>query len=206
MTYRSTPAVLVAALGLVRAALGADWITAPSYYTHDPMTGDRVTQYSPIGPFYIFPQPDYRRSGYRHTRSSIQAGQSADHMHIVEEWGRPVRPYGEWRFPYRPYSVPYPAWGAPFAGLGAGRHPFAFPPGPPHGAPGDGQPDPYGRQQPPPYYDGSYPEYRSRPPDARHFDPVRDPRHRDGRDRADHGRDRKGGSDRDHRSRGEGSA
>ncbi len=47
----------------------------------------------------------------------MQVGQSADHMHVVEEWGRPVRPYGEWRFPYRPYSVPYQLWGAPFAGL-----------------------------------------------------------------------------------------
>ena len=60
------------------------------------------------------------RSGYRHYRSTIQAGGSADNLHIVEEWGRPVRPYGEWRFPYRPYSVPYSQWGQPFGGLGPG--------------------------------------------------------------------------------------
>ena len=96
---------------------GGDWLTVPSYYSHDPQTGQRVQQYSPIGPFYTYQRGDYRRSGYRQTRSSIQAGGSADHMHIVEEWGNPVRPYGEWRFPYRPYSVPYDAWGPPpFAG------------------------------------------------------------------------------------------
>lgn len=158
MTYRSICAAQLIGLALVHVAAGADWITAPSYYTHDPATGQRVTQYSPIGPFYKFPRPDYRRSGYRHTRSSIQAGESADNLHVVEKWGRPVRPYGEWRFPYRPYSVPYPAWGPPFAGLGrSGYYPYPYPPNPPSGNPGDVHPDPYGRQQPPPYYDGGYP-------------------------------------------------
>ena len=99
--------------------LGGDWITAPSYYSHD-QSGQRVQQYTPIGPFYIYPSPDFQRSGYRHTRSSIQAGNSIDHYHLVEEWGRPVRPYDEWRFPYRPYSVPYGSWGPPYAGLGYG--------------------------------------------------------------------------------------
>ena len=99
-------------------AAAADWVTAPSYYSHNPMTGERVTQYTPVGPVYRFERPDYMQSGYRHTRSSLQMGRSVDHLHLVEEWGNPVRPYGEWRYPYRPYSVPYPAWGAPFAGLG----------------------------------------------------------------------------------------
>lgn len=101
-------------------SLAADWITAPSYYTHDPRTGERVSQYTPIGPVYRWERPDYQQSGYRHTRSSLQIGRSIDHLHIVEEWGRPVRPYGEWRYPYRPYSVPYAAWGPPFAGLSGG--------------------------------------------------------------------------------------
>lgn len=169
LAWRSVVAMLFCgtawSLLLTRPAAGADWITAPSHYTHDPATGDRVTQYSPVGPFYTFPRPDYRRSGYRHTRSSIQAGGSADHMHIIEQWGRPVRPYGEWRFPYRPYSVPYPAWGPPYAGLSQpGYSPY------PLAAPREGEsnayPDPYGRQQPPPYYDGSYPSYQNRSPDS----------------------------------------
>ena len=83
-----------------------DWVTARSYYSHDPQTGQRVTQYAPIGPFYTQAQGNYRRSGFHHTRSSIQVGSSVDNYHIVEKFGDPVRPYGEWRFPFRPYSVP----------------------------------------------------------------------------------------------------
>ncbi len=112
--------------GSVRAA---DWILAPSTYTHDPQTGRRVTQYAPIEPVLVPSRPDYVKSGYRHNRSSIYSGDGADHQHIVEQWGRPVRPYGEWLHPYRPYSVPYQYWGAPYAGLG---YPYAF------GAPGYG--------------------------------------------------------------------
>jgi hypothetical protein len=137
---------------MAHSANAADWIVAPSTYSHDPMTGQRVTQYTPIGPFYSYARRDYLRSGYRHTRSSIQAGESVDHMHIVEEFGRTVRPYGEWRFPYRPYSVPYHLWGPPFAGMG-------YPVGP-YGA----MPTPYGgtgrggrRNVRQPWEDGSYP-------------------------------------------------
>jgi hypothetical protein len=154
---------LVVSVVLCAACCGADWITAPSYYTHDPQSGRRVDQYTPIGPFYTFARTDYLQSGYRHTRSTIQAGTSVDHMHIVEEWGRAVRPYGEWRFPYRPYSVPYAMWGPPFAGLGNSG---AFGPwGAGRGGSGpgwEGDVDPYGRQQPPPYQDDRYPSHRSR--------------------------------------------
>jgi hypothetical protein len=153
---------LVVGAAVCAACCGADWITAPSSYTHDPQTGQRVDQYTPIGPFYTFARSDYLQSGYRHTRSTIQAGLSVDHMHIVEEWGRPVRPYGEWQHPYRPYSVPYALWGAPFAGLG---YPAPYGPwGAGRGGSGpgwEGDLDPYGRQQPPPYQDDSYAPYRS---------------------------------------------
>jgi len=107
---------LLAALLVTSPAFAIDWLTAPSYYTHEPIHAERVTQYSPIGPFYYYQRPDYVRSGYRHYRSTIQAGGSADNLHIVEEWGRPVIPYEAWRFPYRPYGVPYDAWGPPFGG------------------------------------------------------------------------------------------
>ncbi len=162
MAYRWFSRFVVATLLGLPAAQGADWIVAPSYYTHDPMSGQRVSQYTPVGPFYSYARPDFVRSGFRHTRSSIQAGNSADHMHIVEEWGRPVRPYGEWRFPFRPYSVPYGLWGPPFAGLGM----QGFGVWPPMGMPDNGMGEwngPYDQQQPPPYYDGSYPMYRTRP-------------------------------------------
>lgn len=107
------PFAIVTALFWLTAsnALAADWITQPSYYTHDPTSGERVRQYSPIGPFYSHTRGNFTRSGFRHTRSSIQVGGSADNYHLTEEWGKPVQPYGEWRFPYRPYSVPYDAWG-----------------------------------------------------------------------------------------------
>lgn len=176
---------LAAVLFLCVASSGADWITAQSYYTHDPQTGERVDQYTPIGPFYTFARSDYLQSGYRHTRSTIQAGESMDQMHIVEEWGRPVRPYGEWKFPFRPYSVPYQLWGAPYAGLGSsGWDPYrgnGVGAGPGAGAgPGwNGDADPYGRQPPPPYQNDSSAPPRSRLPDNGRS--VRGPRQVPGR-------------------------
>lgn len=169
--------LLVAALASSVCSAG-DWVTAPSYFTHDPQTGQRVHQYSQIGPFYIHGQRDFRRSGYRQTRSSIQAGGSSDHMHVVEEWGGEVRPYGEWRFPYRPNSVPYDLWGPMFPGLG-GRGGFArgfYGPGARGGwatPPGGGAPTPpgppvaapnppfraYPGYAPQPHHDGRYPPY-----------------------------------------------
>ena len=87
-----------------------DWTTMASTYTHDPQ-GQRVDQFSTgIEPVAI-ERPDFVRSGYRHTRSTLQAGSGADHYHSVEQWGPNVRPYGEWRYPTRPFSVPYPVWG-----------------------------------------------------------------------------------------------
>jgi hypothetical protein len=157
-------------LSAVVPVQAADWITAPSFYTHDRVGGERVAQYSPIGPFYYYPRPDYLKSGYRHLRSTIQAGGSADNLHIVEEWGRPVRPYEEWRFPYRPFSVPYdqwgpppfagwnggwggPGWGGPGWGGGGGWGPTPFPGG---GGGGHGGPPANFAQ---PWMDGYYPSY-----------------------------------------------
>lgn len=159
---------LLITLGLSAAsASAADWITAPSYFTHSPQTGERVAQYSPIGPVYAPQRPDLLQSGYRHTRSSLQAGNSIDHLHLVEEWGRPVRPYGEWRYPYRPYSVPYDAWGPPFGGFGGGGagffHPgFGFGVGVP-GAAFPGAPYP-AAVYPPSGLDEIYPDVRLHPP------------------------------------------
>lgn len=112
---------------------GGDWLTAPSYYTHDPATGLRTSQYATPPPAVVPQAANFQSSGYTHLRSSIQVGQSADNYHRVEKWGPPVRPYGEWRFPYRPYSVPYSEWGAPLAGFNFG-HPLPF------GHPGAGFP------------------------------------------------------------------
>lgn len=127
--FRAFTLVAVIGSGVVSSAVAADWILAPSTYTHDPQTGRRVTQYAPIEPVVVPTRPDYIKSGYRHNRSSIYSGNGADHHYVVEQWGRPVRPYGEWLYPYRPYSVPYQFWGAPYAGLG---YPYVY------GAPGYG--------------------------------------------------------------------
>ena len=126
MSKLSTLLLAFLLLSYTGLAVAGDWVTAPSYYTHDPDSGERVTQYSPIGPFYTYPQKSFTRSGYRNTRSSLQVGTSADHYHTTEQWGQPIQPYGEWRFPFRPHSVPYHAWGPqlyggyPFGGFPQG--------------------------------------------------------------------------------------
>jgi hypothetical protein len=160
-------ALVAVAMPAIPAA-AADWLTAPSYFTHDPASGERVCQYSPIGPFYYYSRPDYLKSGYRQYRSTIDLGNSSDNLHIVETWGAPVRPYEEWRFPFRPYSVPYPGWGPPFGGLGGGNGSYPYSGGfgggfPPFGGPGY-FPGHGGFQQPPanfaqPWLDGHYPSY-----------------------------------------------
>ncbi|MGI9472181.1 MAG: hypothetical protein ACR2NZ_11640 [Rubripirellula sp.] len=106
----------------------------PSSYSHDPATGSRVSQFAPIEAPTAPQAPNFRTSGYTHTRSSLNYGQSADNYHRVEEWGDPVRPYGEWRFPQRPFSTPYQNWGPPFAGLNLGFGGFYGP----HGGSGRG--------------------------------------------------------------------
>jgi hypothetical protein len=188
-------------LAFAQVAAAADWLTAPSYYTHDPVTAERVTQYAEIGPYYYYYRPDFQRSGYRQFRSTIQAGNSADNMHIVEEYGNPVRPYEEWRFPYRPYSVPYDAWGPPFGGLGgnagyggypAGGYPYGgFGQFPPNGPIGPGPVGPIGpggfgggfgpggfgpirggaQNFAQPWLDGYYPTY-DRNDRSRYYDPY----------------------------------
>ncbi|WP_131282502.1 hypothetical protein [Blastopirellula marina] len=113
---------VIAGLCLIFAAVSSsyaqDWLTSPSFYSHSQETGDRVAQYSPDPAVNQPYNPSYMSSGYRQFRSRIGSGGSVDNYHIVQEWGRPVRPYGEWLHPYRPYSVPYQLWGAPYQGLG----------------------------------------------------------------------------------------
>ncbi|MEZ6136692.1 MAG: hypothetical protein R3C53_17485 [Pirellulaceae bacterium] len=109
----TTNSLLTITASLLLAAAtccGDEWMTWSSTYTHDPY-GNRVDQYAqPVAP--VAPhRADFQRSGYRNYRSTLQTGQSADNMHIVEQWGRNIVPYEQWRFPFRPYGVPYDAWG-----------------------------------------------------------------------------------------------
>lgn len=59
--------------------------------------------------------PTYMQSGYRHYRSSIRVGGSADHVHVVQTWGlgELIRPYGEWLYPFRAGATPFGPWGNP---------------------------------------------------------------------------------------------
>lgn len=122
------------------AAPSVDWTTMPSTYTHDE-TGQRVDQFAqeiePEAPS----QANLVRSGYTHTRSSLQVGFNSDHYHVTEQWGGDVRPYGEWRYPYRPFAVPYGAWGPQLPQVavnGVGVNPWGVWPN----QPGPGQPWP----------------------------------------------------------------
>jgi hypothetical protein len=94
---------------------GSDsWQFRPSYYSHDPNSGERVAQYQPLPNVYRPEDPTYMVSGYRHNQTIMRgADGSADWMHVVETWGNPVRPYGEWEFPYRAGATPYGPWGNP---------------------------------------------------------------------------------------------
>ena len=116
--------LLTAALLPATSARAGDWMYRRSTYTHNPNTGERVAQYQQPTRVFIAPRPDYLQSAYRHNHIRIGWGPDADNIHIVEEWGRRVRPYGEWRYPYRPYSVPYRQWGPPYGGLGYGNGPY----------------------------------------------------------------------------------
>ncbi len=111
-------ASILALAALMPAGAIADdssWIFAPAHYTHSPETGQRVVQYSPGAPAYLRYDDTYLESGYRHNTISICAGDSTDHLHIVQTWGQGllIRPYGEWEYPYRPGATPYGPWGYP---------------------------------------------------------------------------------------------
>jgi hypothetical protein len=99
-----------------RPAATESWIFRPSHYSHDPQTGERVSQYASEPPAYAPYDPNYLVSGYRHIRSSIRDGDgNFDHMHVVQTWGAGewIRPYGEWLFPFRAGATPYGPWGNP---------------------------------------------------------------------------------------------
>lgn len=109
-------AATVLAAGVISTTSQAgqgDWAFKPSYYSHDPASGERVAQYAPAEKAYA-DIDNYRRSGYRQQRIRIQSpGGSADNIHLVETWGEGefIRPYGEWLRPFREGATPYGPWG-----------------------------------------------------------------------------------------------
>ena len=84
--------LVLAVFTLSPSAEAVDWLTLPSRYTHNPSTGERISQYRKIQAPSV-PQPaNFRTSGYTHTRSSLNYGQSADNYHRVEQWETPCVP------------------------------------------------------------------------------------------------------------------
>lgn len=135
---------MIVAVGFPRSLFaGEEWMTWPSTYTHSD-TGERVDQYAEHAPALATIRTDFQRSGMRHYRSTLQAGLSSDNLHIVEQWGRQVVPYEQWRFPYRPYGVPYNQWGpqAPYGIINGqfGGYPYPAPYGPGQGNAGNPYP------------------------------------------------------------------
>ena len=155
---------LVASVGVATAE--TNWVFSPSYYSHEPLSGQRVAQFAPAESRQVRVDPTYMESGYRHNRSTIRgAGGSADRFHVVQTWGagESIRPYGEWQRPFREGATPYGPWGnpqgpwtspfgswvnpyglgnLPWGGYHAGSYPpFAgYPGGPGMGGPGMGGP------------------------------------------------------------------
>jgi len=135
-----------------------------------------VNQFAQVDAPPLNDQSQLITGGFTHYRSTIQVGQSADNYYRTNQWGAPVRPYGEWLFPYRPFSAPYEAWGAPFAGLNLGFGGVNVFPGQgwqpgQGGSPGQGwlpgqpaNPYPPSNAFPhPPWFDGYHPDYPVRP-------------------------------------------
>ena len=94
---------LLAAAHLGAASAEAGWIFRRSSFTHHPATGERVAQFAPKQTPYARNDLTFQQSVFRHHRSTIRVGESADRMHIVESWGGGdrIRPYGEWERPFR---------------------------------------------------------------------------------------------------------
>ncbi len=108
--------LVAAALCATQAARADSWVFRPSTYSHDPVSGGRVNQYRPEDPAYVWLDPNYLQSGYRHIRATFRGpGGSFDQTHIVQTWGAGewIRPYGEWQFPFRAGATPYGPWGNP---------------------------------------------------------------------------------------------
>ena len=80
------------AIAPVASCEANDWTLAPSTYSHNPETGQRVAQYAQPQPAFVYENPTYLKSGYHHRRATLRnADGSLDQLHIVEEWGRAVR-------------------------------------------------------------------------------------------------------------------
>ncbi len=89
----------------------ADWMFKPSYFSHDPATGARVTQYAAKPPVYATAQPVYQKSGYHRSWSVLRDRNGGyDLYHINNEWGRYATPYYYGWHHWGPYSRSRAMW------------------------------------------------------------------------------------------------
>ena len=68
-------------------AVEGDWVFAPGDYTHDPDTGQRVTQFAPDAVAYYPFGRNYQRSGFRYNNSTLRIGNAVNRYTTVETWG-----------------------------------------------------------------------------------------------------------------------
>jgi hypothetical protein len=120
------------------------WIFRRSQFSHDPLTGARVAQYSRVPPVEPLPDPRLVTSGYRRVRTNlIGPDGSTDSYYSVSNYGNGLGGLdAEWeRFhdawlqsftaggTYYHQQVPIVPYGLPYGGFGPGfGWPAATPP------------------------------------------------------------------------------
>lgn len=134
------------------------WIFRRSQYSHDPLTGARVAQYSRIPPVEPLPDPRLVTSGYRRTRTNLRdpagsldsfsnvssygngrGGLDAEWERFHEAWLQSYTAggyYYDQRVPVHPHRA-YPHQGYPHQGYPHHGYPqpgFAPPPPAPYGS------------------------------------------------------------------------
>ena len=71
-------------------ATASHWAFRQAQFTHDPATGQRVTQYSESAPAYVRVDPTYQQSGqiWQNIRIRSENG-GVDRIRLFERWGDP---------------------------------------------------------------------------------------------------------------------
>ncbi|MEO1496738.1 MAG: hypothetical protein AAFV43_06265 [Planctomycetota bacterium] len=79
---------LIIAVALAATSAEADWVFAPSHFTHNPYTGQRVAQYAQPAPVEPLPDPRDTVSRYWRTRTNLRGVDgSVDTIYDVRSFG-----------------------------------------------------------------------------------------------------------------------
>lgn len=141
---------------------GPNWIFQPGLYSHDPRTGERITQYAPLPAVEALPDTRGIASGYHRSRvNQVGTGGSVDTYYRVENWSNiPGGLDAEWErvndvwqqstlsggygsgsYGYGPYGQGYGGFGSGGYGYGNGGGNGGYGPGFGGYGPGFGGPD-----------------------------------------------------------------